>query len=110
MSKRSHAPRAWLPRRWAVYIFLALISATTGWVLLEHVLVKNRIVNLGHQQQEAEHEIDNLNRDIRGLNVRIEEALSRKNLQSTLAKRRTRLRPIQPGAPIIITAASQSTP
>ncbi len=109
MSQRPHARRTRLPRRWAVYIFLTLISATTGWVLLEHVLVKNRIVNLGHMQHQAEGEIAGLNRDIRGLHLRIEEALSRKNLQQTLAQRRTRLRPIQPGAPIIITAASQTT-
>ncbi len=109
MSKRSHVPRARTPRRWAVYIFLSLISATTGWVLLEHVLVKNRIVNLGHKQRAAESEIANLDRDIRSLNLQIEESLSRKNLQDALAKRRTRLRPIQPGAPIIITAADQPT-
>ncbi len=108
MSKRPHARRARLPHRWAVYIFLTLISATTSWVLLEHVLVKNRIVNLGRLQQDAEGDIADLNRDIRGLNLRIEEALSRKNLQSTLARHRTRLRPIQPGAPIIISAASQT--
>lgn len=109
MTKRSHAPRARLPRRWAVYLFLILISATTGWVLLDHVLVKNRIVNLGHQQHQAECDIADLNRDIRGLHLRIEEALSRKNLQAALARHRTRLRPIQPGAPIIITASGQPT-
>ena len=110
MTKRSHVPRARFPHRWAIYLFLTLISATTGWVLLEHVLMKNRIVNLGHKQREAERETADLDRDIRGLSLRIEESLSRKNLQDTLARRRTRLRPIQPGAPIIITAASQTTP
>ena len=97
-------------RRWAVYLFLALVSATTGWVLLEHVLVKNRIVNLGHRQREIEREITDLDHDIRGLNLRIEESLSRKNLQESLAKRRTRLRPIQAGAPIVINSATSSTP
>lgn len=110
MSKRVPAHRARLPRRWAVYLYLILISATTGWVLLEHVLVKNRIVDLGHRQREVERELALLNGDIRGLNLRIEESLSRKNLQDTLAKRRTRLRPIQAGAPIIISAAGQTTP
>ena len=78
----------------------------TAWVMLEHVLVKNRIVNLGHRQREAERQISDLNRDIRELNGRIEESLSRKNLQDTLARRRTRLRPIQPGAPIVISSAA----
>ena len=109
MSKRSptHLPR--LPRRWAVYLFLGLIGATTGWVLLEHVLVKNRIVNLGHKQRDVEREIASLDGDIRSLNLRIEESLSRKNLQDTLARRRTKLRPIHAGAPIIISTASRPT-
>ena len=110
MRKRPQPPGVRLPRRWAVYLFLALIGATTGWVLLEHVMVKNRIVQLGHQQREAEREIASLDRDIRGLNLRIEESLSRKILLDTLARRRTRLRPIQAGAPIIITANRQATP
>ncbi len=107
MSKRLHVPRARSPRRWAIYLFLSLVGATTGWVLLEHVLVKNRIVQLGHHQREAEREIDDLDREIRGLNLQIEELLTRKNLQDTLANRRTRLRPIRPGAPFVIKAAGQ---
>jgi hypothetical protein len=109
MSKRAHTRLPRLPRRWAIYLFLALIGATTGWVLLEHVIVKNRIVNLGHKQREVEREIATLDGDIRSLNLRIEESLSRKNLQDTLARRRTRLRPIQAGAPVIISAASRPT-
>jgi hypothetical protein len=83
-------------------------------VLLEHVLVKNRIVNLGHQQREVERQIAELDHDVRGLNGRIEESLSRKNLQDSLARHRTRLRPIQAGAPIVISSttspARPSTP
>ena len=102
MSQRRSPRRPRLSRRWAIYAFLIAIGATTSWVLLEHVLVKNRIVELGHRQRDVEREIASLEHDIRSLNLRQEEVLSRTNLQDKLAQRRTRLRPILPGAPIVI--------
>ena len=87
-------------RRIAVYVFLGVIGMACAWILLEHILVKNRIASLGTQQRDAEKESIALEAEVSSLNLRIEEQLSRKNLMTKLAEHRTRLRPIQPGSAI----------
>lgn len=110
MSPRRQASQPRRTRRAWIFVFLALVSAASGWVLLEHVLAKNRILDLGRRQQAIEGEIATLGREIRALNLRVEEASSRKNLMAKLAAARTRLRPIQPGAPIIVPAQRPTAP
>jgi hypothetical protein len=89
-------------RRIAVYVFLGVVGMACGGILLEHIVVKNRIAALGVLQRDAEKEITSLDQEISSLNLRIDEQLSRKNLISKLAEHRTRLRPIQPGTSIPI--------
>jgi len=99
-------------RRIAVYVFLGVIGMACAWILLEHILVKNRIAALGTQERDAEKESIALESEISSLNLRIEEQLSRKNLMAKLAEYRTRLRPIQPGSPIPVqvqVSASESS-
>lgn len=110
MSVRRAKPGLRPPRRLSVYLFLGLVGAASGWALLEHVLAKNRILDLGHRQHAAEQEISALEREIRDLNLGVEEALSRKALMGRLAASRTRLRPIQPGAIILIPASREPKP
>ncbi len=106
MSRNSYLPtsRGALQRRrrMAVYVFLGVIGMVCAWILLQDIMVKNRIAALGMEQREAEKEITALEQDISSLNVRIEEQLSRKNLMMKLTEQRTRLRPIQPGTSIPI--------
>lgn len=113
MSKRyvpkSHGAKQ-RSRRIAVYIFVAAVGMACAWVLLEHVLAKNRIATLGAQQRDAERESVALEAEISSLNLRIEEQLSRKNLMKALTDRRTRLRPIQPGTPIPVSVADSASP
>ncbi len=89
-------------RRMAIYVFLGVVGAACAGILLEDIMVKNRIAALGAQQRDAEREIATLDQEISSLNLRIEEQLSRKNLMTKLTEQRTRLRPIQPGTSIPI--------
>ena len=97
-------------RRWLVYLFVGAIGASSAWVLVEHALAKNRLIELGRQQREAEFESSELDRDIRRLTLSIGEECSRKNLQDRLAMNRTRLRPISSGAPILVKLDKEPTP
>ncbi|MEI6536141.1 MAG: hypothetical protein WCN98_12410 [Verrucomicrobiaceae bacterium] len=92
-----------------IYLFLGFIGIASGWILLMHTLAKNRIFEVGRRERDAEREIAQLHQDIHVLNLKIEESLSRKNLMQSLATHRTRLRPIQPGSPILIHASLPST-
>ena len=85
-----------------IYLFVGFIGLASAAILLKHTLAKNRIYETGWRQREAEREIAQLHQDIHAINLKIEEALSRKNLMQSLATHRTRLRPIQPGTPILI--------
>ncbi len=93
-----------------IYLYVGFIGIASGWILLVHTLAKNRIYESGRHQREAEREIAQLHQDIHAINLKIEEALSRKNLMQSLATHRTRLRPIQPGTPILIRTSAPSKP
>lgn len=112
MKSRSSSlhPRERRSRKVWIYLFVGLIGVASGWILLVHTLAKNRIYESGRRQREAEREIAQLHQDIHAINLKIEEALSRKNLMQSLATYRTRLRPIQPGTPILIRASPSSKP
>lgn len=112
MKKRSTGldPRQRRRRKVWIYLFVGFIGIACGAILLEHTLAKNRIYDTGRRQREAEREIAQLHLDIHAINLKIEEALSRKNLMQSLATHRTRLRPIQPGTPILVRAAIPSNP
>ena len=92
-------------RRWFIYLFVGAIGASCAWVLVEHALAKNRLIEISRRQREVEHQISETDRDVRSLELKIGEALSRTNLMNKLAENRTRLRPIVPGAPIIVKSA-----
>lgn len=93
-----------------IYLFVGFIGIASGSILLKHTLAKNRIYETGRRQREAERDIAQLHQDIHAMNLKIEEALSRKNLMQSLATHRTRLRPIQPGTPILIRTSLPSNP
>lgn len=93
-----------------IYLFVGFIGIASGAILLQHTLAKNRIYETGRHQREAERDIAQLRQDIHSINLKIEESLSRKNLMQSLATHRTRLRPIQPGTPILIRANLSSKP
>ena len=93
-----------------IYLFVGFIGLASAAILLKHTLAKNRIYETGRRQREAEREIAQLHQDIHAINLKIEEALSRKNLMQSLATHRTRLRPIQPGTPILIRTSLSQNP
>lgn len=98
-------PKPVVRRRYFIYLFVGIVGASCAWVLVEHALAKNRLIEIGRRQREVEHETSELEREIRGFDLKIGESLSRQNLMDKLAVNRTRLRPIVPGAPIIVKAA-----
>ena len=90
----SHRPRRFQPAGlgWLIVVIVLIVGAC-GVV---HVQTRNKIHALGRQQSEVEREIAALEQEIRGLEMRVEESLSRKNLTDRLAAQRTQLRAITP--------------
>jgi hypothetical protein len=113
MSRNSYLPTSQgalqRRRRMAVYVFLGVLGMVCAWILLQDIMVKNRIAALGTQFRDAERESTQLDQEISSLNLRIEEQLSRQNLMTRLTQQRTRLRPIQPGTSIPILIKNSTT-
>lgn len=75
---------------------LVVIAIIVGAAALVHTVTRNKTVAVGRMQGEVEREIAALEQDLRALDMKIEEALSRKNLTERLASQRTQLRDITP--------------
>lgn len=75
---------------------LVVIAIIVGGSALLHTVTRNKTVAVGRQQAEVEREIAEIDEAIRTLDMKIEEALSRKNLTERLATNRTKLRDITP--------------
>ncbi len=75
---------------------LVVIAFAVGASALFYILIKNKTHALGKQQSLVEHEITKMEQDIRGLNMKIEELLSRKNLTDRLIAQRSKLKAILP--------------
>lgn len=90
--KRQKSPK---PHRGVfIYLFFGIVGAACAWILIGHVLAKNRIIEVGRDQREAEHEIADLKREIRDIEGKIDELKQPKNIKKRLTENRTRLRDI----------------
>jgi hypothetical protein len=97
------------PRQRSTMGFLFMIIAfVVGAAGLVHILTKNKTHAIGRQQREVEQEIAVIQQDMRGLNMKIEEALSRKNLTDKLVSRRSKLKAIAPENIVRVSAAETS--
>lgn len=89
-------PRMKAAPRSGVGWLLVVIAIIVGASALVHTVTRNKTVGVGRLQADVEREIAALERDMQELDMKIEEALSRKNLTDRLATQRTQLRDITP--------------
>jgi hypothetical protein len=94
--KELRPPRMKPARRSGVGWLLVVIAIVVGASALLHTVTRNKTVAVGRQQAEVEREIARLDESMRAIEMKIEEALSRKNLTDRLATQRTKLRDITP--------------
>src|SRR3954447_25444208 len=94
--KELRPPRMQAPPRSAggVGWLLVVIAVILGASALLYTVTRNKTVAVGRQQAEVEREIATLQSNMRAIDLKIEEALSRKNLSDRLAAQRTKLRDI----------------
>lgn len=107
-SQELRPPRMKAAPRSGVGWLLVVITVIVGAVALLHTVTRNKTVATGRKQAEVEREIANLEQEMRGLDMKIEEALSRKNLTDRLATLRTQLRDIAPEDIIRLPALSET--
>jgi cell division protein FtsL len=86
---------------------LVVIAIFVGASALVHTVTRNKTVAVGRQQAEVEREIVAYDQEMHALDMKIEEALSRKNLTDRLAAQRTKLRDIQPDDIVRVPRASE---
>lgn len=91
------------PPRSGVAFLLVVIAISVGAAALVYIFTKNQTHALGRQQTAVEREITELEEEIRSLNMKVGEALSRKNLTDRLTSQRSKLKNIQPGSIIKVT-------
>jgi TolA-binding protein len=89
-----------------VAFLLVVIAISVGTAALVYIFTKNQTYALGRQQTAVEREIVELEEEIRSLNMKVGEALSRKNLTDRLTSQRSKLKNIQPGSIIKVTPAA----
>lgn len=104
-STEIRAPRQ-SPRRSSsgLGFLLVVIALAVGASALAHILTKNKTHALGKQQGAVEREIVAMEQEVRDLNMKIEESLSRKNLTDRLIAQRSKLKVILPDNIIRITS------
>ena len=85
-----------IPRRSGVAFLLVVIALSLGGAALMHIFTKNRTYAIGRQQELMESEISALEQEIRTLDMKVGEALSRKNLTDRLTSQRSKLKNILP--------------
>lgn len=98
------------PRRSGVAFLLVVIAISVGGAALLHIFTKNRTYAIGRQQEMMEREISALEQEIRTLDMKVGEALSRKNLTDRLTSQRSKLKNIQPGSIIKVPPEPISAP
>lgn len=98
------------PRRSGVAFLLVVIAISVGTAALLHIFTKNRTYAIGRQQELVEREISGLEQEIRTLDMKVGEALSRKNLTDRLTSQRSRLKNIQPESIIKVPPAPDHVP
>lgn len=86
---------------------LVVIAMIIGGAAVMHALTRNKIHAIGRQQSLVEGEIAGFEDEVRTLEMKIEESLSRKNLTERLAARRTKLREISPESIIRISSTQE---
>lgn len=91
---------------WLIVVIVIVVGASA----LVHTLARNKTHSIGRQQAAMEREIAGLEEEMRALDIKIEEALSRKNLTDRLAARRTQLRDITPETMIRISVTEPTSP
>ncbi len=102
--KELRPPRVKPAPRSGVGWLLVVIVLIVGASALLHTVTRNKTVAVGREQSEVEREIAMLDESIRELDMKIEEALSRKNLTDRLAAQRTKLRDITPEEIVLVPA------
>lgn len=75
---------------------LVVIAIILGASALLQTVTRNKTIAVGRQQAEVERQIVELDENIRAVEMKIEESLSRKVLADRLASQRTKLRDITP--------------
>lgn len=83
-------------------ILFALLAIFVGAVGLVNILTKNKTYAIGRQQEKVEREIAALSQELRSLDMKIEEALSRDILKARLSTRGTKLKSIHPDNIVLI--------
>lgn len=77
-------------------ILVLVLAVMVGGLGLTHILVRNKIHAVGRQQTSMEREMVALEEQMRDINMKIEESLSRKNLTDRLISNRSKLKSILP--------------
>jgi hypothetical protein len=103
--KELRPPRMKPAPRSGVGWLLVVIVLIVGASALLHTVTRNKTVAVGREQAAVEREIAALDESMRGLEMKIEEALSRKILTDRLASQRTKLRDITPDDIVLLPAA-----
>lgn len=82
--------------RSALGVLVLLTAGVLGATGLTHILVRNKTHAIGREQTTLEREMTQLQDQIRSLEMKIEEELTRKNLTNRLIQNRTLLKAILP--------------
>ena len=90
------APVAPKQGRSALGVMILLMLVMVGGMGLTHILVRNKTHAIGRQQTAVEKEMGQLQGQMRSLEMKIEESLTRKNLTDRLIQNRTMLKAILP--------------
>lgn len=85
------------PKRSGVAFLIVVIAIAVAGIALMNIVTKNRTHSIGRRQAMVEKEIADLEAEIRSLDMKIGEALSRKNLTDRLTSQRSKLKTILPG-------------
>ena len=110
------APRPATPsRRSGMVVMVSGICLWLGGLGLVHVITTNHIHKLGDEQRMLERQMADLERERHSYDLKIEEALSRKNLMEKLSQHRTKLKALQASNVIYVSvdpapAADETTP
>lgn len=92
---------------------VVLVSGLCLWLGglgLVHVITTNHIHKLGDEQRLLERQLADLDREKHSYDLKIEEALSRKNLMEKLSLHRTKLKALQPSNVIYVSVTPTPTP
>jgi len=104
------APRPAPARRSGMVMLVSGVCLWLGGLGLVHVITTNHIHKLGDEQRLVERQLADLDREKHSYDLKIEEALSRKNLMEKLSQHRTKLKALQPSNVIYVTVNPTPAP